>query len=106
MEPARTTAPSPQPAGGDENAPAAPSSFAELLRLVRSGRSPPGVRSPRAAPTGDTPTASSLPRPKKPWESRPAPKELFLFKKTYKELLTIAKTAPSRYKPQINLATV
>uniref|UniRef100_A0A8C3C9Z6 Peroxisomal membrane protein PEX14-like KPWE domain-containing protein n=1 Tax=Cairina moschata TaxID=8855 RepID=A0A8C3C9Z6_CAIMO len=73
MEPARTTAPSPQPAGGEEDAeppvPAAPSSFAELLRLVRSGRSPPGVRSPRAAPTGDTPTASSLPRPKKPWET-------------------------------------
>uniref|UniRef100_A0A8B9IEP8 Peroxisomal membrane protein PEX14-like KPWE domain-containing protein n=1 Tax=Anser cygnoides TaxID=8845 RepID=A0A8B9IEP8_ANSCY len=71
MEPARTTAPSPRPAGGDAEppAPAAPSSFAELLRLVRSGQSPPGVRSPRAEPTGDTPTASSLPRPSKPWET-------------------------------------
>lgn len=48
-------------------------SFAEVLRLVRSGREPPGVRHPRASPTGDSPTASRLPPPPKPWERRPGP---------------------------------
>uniref|UniRef100_A0A8C8BIZ3 Peroxisomal membrane protein PEX14-like KPWE domain-containing protein n=1 Tax=Otus sunia TaxID=257818 RepID=A0A8C8BIZ3_9STRI len=52
--------------------PPAPS-FAEVLRLVRSGREPPGVRRPLASPTGDSPTASRLLRPTKPWESRPGP---------------------------------
>ncbi|XP_053918314.1 uncharacterized protein C6orf226 homolog [Cuculus canorus] len=45
-------------------------SFAEVLRLVRSGQQPPGVRNPHASPTGDSPTASRLPPPTKPWESR------------------------------------
>ncbi|CAM9900380.1 unnamed protein product [Bubo scandiacus] len=52
--------------------PPAPS-FAEVLRLVRSGREPPGVRRPLASPTGDSPTASRLLPPTKPWESRPGP---------------------------------
>ncbi|XP_065487708.1 uncharacterized protein C6orf226 homolog [Caloenas nicobarica] len=50
--------------------PPAPS-FAEVLRLVRRGREPPGVRHPFASPTGASPTASRLPPPTKPWESRP-----------------------------------
>uniref|UniRef100_A0A8C4IWZ2 Peroxisomal membrane protein PEX14-like KPWE domain-containing protein n=1 Tax=Dromaius novaehollandiae TaxID=8790 RepID=A0A8C4IWZ2_DRONO len=62
--PAGNTGPSAQPA---------PASLAEVLRLVQSGRAPPGVRRPHAAPTQDPPTASRLPRPPKPWESRPSP---------------------------------
>ncbi|KAM9565038.1 peroxisomal biogenesis factor 39 [Guaruba guarouba] len=60
-------APGPVPA-----APPPAPSFAEVLRLVRSGQEPPGVRRPRASPTGDTPTASRLPPPAKPWEGRPS----------------------------------
>lgn len=52
-------------------APATPSSFAELLQLVQRGQAPAGVRCPNASPTNDSPTASRLPRPPKPWESRP-----------------------------------
>ncbi|XP_068009705.1 uncharacterized protein C6orf226 homolog [Melanerpes formicivorus] len=50
--------------------PPAPS-FAELLQLVRSGQEPPGVRRPQASPTGDSPAASCLPLPAKPWEKQP-----------------------------------
>ncbi|XP_054051962.1 uncharacterized protein C6orf226 homolog [Rissa tridactyla] len=63
--------------GDGDRAPAPPtpaaSSFGEVLRLVRSGQEPPGVRRPRASPTGDSPTASRGPPPAKPWESRPRP---------------------------------
>uniref|UniRef100_A0A8V0Z8A2 Peroxisomal membrane protein PEX14-like KPWE domain-containing protein n=1 Tax=Gallus gallus TaxID=9031 RepID=A0A8V0Z8A2_CHICK len=51
------------------SAPATPSSFAELLQLVQRGQAPAGVRCPNASPTNDSPTASRLPRPPKPWES-------------------------------------
>uniref|UniRef100_A0A803Y6P9 Peroxisomal membrane protein PEX14-like KPWE domain-containing protein n=1 Tax=Meleagris gallopavo TaxID=9103 RepID=A0A803Y6P9_MELGA len=51
--------------------PATPSSFAELLQMVQRGQVPAGVRCPNASPTNDSPTASRLPRPPKPWESRP-----------------------------------
>ncbi|XP_029890706.1 uncharacterized protein C6orf226 homolog isoform X2 [Aquila chrysaetos chrysaetos] len=51
--------------------PAAPS-FAEVLRLIQNGQEPPGLRHPRASPTGDSPTASRLPPPTKPWENRTA----------------------------------
>uniref|UniRef100_A0A8D0FRX5 Peroxisomal membrane protein PEX14-like KPWE domain-containing protein n=1 Tax=Strix occidentalis caurina TaxID=311401 RepID=A0A8D0FRX5_STROC len=63
------------PTVGADRAPPPPPpapSFAEVLRLVRSGREPPGVRRPLASPTGDSPTASRLLPPTKPWESRPA----------------------------------
>uniref|UniRef100_A0A8V5G079 Peroxisomal membrane protein PEX14-like KPWE domain-containing protein n=1 Tax=Melopsittacus undulatus TaxID=13146 RepID=A0A8V5G079_MELUD len=59
-------APAPVPA-----APPPAPSFSEVLRLVQSGQEPPGVRRPRASPTGDTPTASRLPPPAKPWAGRP-----------------------------------
>uniref|UniRef100_A0A7M4EMH6 Peroxisomal membrane protein PEX14-like KPWE domain-containing protein n=1 Tax=Crocodylus porosus TaxID=8502 RepID=A0A7M4EMH6_CROPO len=39
-----------------------------LLRLVRAGRDVPGLRRLHVAATLETPTASRLPRPPKPWE--------------------------------------
>uniref|UniRef100_A0A8B9MRJ6 Peroxisomal membrane protein PEX14-like KPWE domain-containing protein n=1 Tax=Accipiter nisus TaxID=211598 RepID=A0A8B9MRJ6_9AVES len=41
-----------------------------VLRLIQNGQEPPGLRHPRASPTGDSPTASRLPPPTKPWENR------------------------------------
>ncbi|XP_049689539.1 uncharacterized protein C6orf226 homolog [Accipiter gentilis] len=61
MEPGPVPPPPPSPA--------APS-FAEVLRLIQNGQEPPGLRHPRASPTGDSPTASRLPPPTKPWENR------------------------------------
>uniref|UniRef100_A0A8C3PMC9 Peroxisomal membrane protein PEX14-like KPWE domain-containing protein n=1 Tax=Calidris pygmaea TaxID=425635 RepID=A0A8C3PMC9_9CHAR len=61
-----------QPGDGDRDRASPPSSssssssFAEVLRLVQSGQEPPGVRKPRATPTGDSPTASRGPPPAKP----------------------------------------
>uniref|UniRef100_A0A663F9J9 Peroxisomal membrane protein PEX14-like KPWE domain-containing protein n=1 Tax=Aquila chrysaetos chrysaetos TaxID=223781 RepID=A0A663F9J9_AQUCH len=65
--------PSPPPSGPvpPPPPPAAPS-FAEVLRLIQNGQEPPGLRHPRASPTGDSPTASRLPPPTKPWENRTA----------------------------------
>uniref|UniRef100_A0A8C2SUW4 Peroxisomal membrane protein PEX14-like KPWE domain-containing protein n=1 Tax=Coturnix japonica TaxID=93934 RepID=A0A8C2SUW4_COTJA len=62
----------PRASPGD-SAPPAPAtpSFAELLQLVQRGQAPAGVRYPNASPTNDSPTASRLPRPPKPWESHP-----------------------------------
>uniref|UniRef100_A0A669P7B4 Peroxisomal membrane protein PEX14-like KPWE domain-containing protein n=1 Tax=Phasianus colchicus TaxID=9054 RepID=A0A669P7B4_PHACC len=40
-----------------------------LLQMVQRGQAPAGVRCPNASPTNDSPTASRLPRPPKPWES-------------------------------------
>lgn len=42
--------------------------FSELLRLVRAGGDVPGLRRLHVAATRETPTASRLLRPPKPWE--------------------------------------
>ncbi|XP_040467790.1 uncharacterized protein C6orf226 homolog [Falco naumanni] len=54
-----------------EQAAAPAPALAEVLRLVQSGQEPPGVRRPHVSPTGDSPTASRLPPPLKPWERPP-----------------------------------
>ncbi|KAL4630652.1 hypothetical protein GN956_G15935 [Arapaima gigas] len=62
--------PGQQPAHAElePRAPAAPLSFAEILRLIQAGEEIPGLEHPEVQPCHMPPTTSSMNRRPKPWE--------------------------------------